>query len=186
LVLSFYKLVYSRKSERHASTRAVPLLKGRMFPMTPAEAPALSGCTVLLASAATAVTITLRGSLQRLGYQVSTASKFADYEDELRRGAPPMAVLSEAAIRDADWRSLLRAAQRARDTVPFVLASQSHDPLLWAELLNLGGFELLPAPWDEAAIARVLNSAVRRAMRAREVTRARELNGSNVWRFGAA
>jgi hypothetical protein len=50
----------------------------------------------------------------------------------------------EPDIRDEDWRRLLRGTPRLRHVPLFVLALHTHDPLLWAELLNLGGYDLLP------------------------------------------
>jgi DNA-binding NtrC family response regulator len=151
-----------------------------MLLQVPTEGPVSSGCPVLLASSATARTVTLRGLLQRAGCEVRTASALAEFEQGLVDGGSPTLVLSEASIRDADWRCLLRVTQRLREAPLFVLAAQSHDPLLWTELLNLGGYDLLPAPWSEDTVARLIHSAMRRWLRAREVARARELNAQRA------
>jgi DNA-binding NtrC family response regulator len=134
---------------------------------------------VLVASSATATTVALRGELQRIGCEARTASTRAEFEEALFAPKPVSVVLCEPLLRDCDWRTLLRSSKRLRDTPLFVLATQSYDPLLWAELLNLGGFDLMPAPWSGESFDRVVRTAVQRWARAQEVRRAREQNGMN-------
>jgi DNA-binding NtrC family response regulator len=170
------------RADHGASRRRFPI--DLMFTVAFAETPVVSGGIVLIASATTVVTLSTRGAVQRLGWHARTAATLPEFEQELFSTETPLAVISEAAIRDADWRCLLRVTQRLRGVPSFVLASESYDPILWAELLNLGGYDLLAAPWDDENIGRVLGSAVRRSMRAREVAREQERNRTSASRVG--
>jgi hypothetical protein len=52
-------------------------------------------------------------------------------------------------------------------------------------VLNLGGYDLLPKPWTEESVTRLVQSAVRRWTRDREIAHAREINSMSHWRASA-
>ncbi|HET8547096.1 MAG TPA: hypothetical protein VFL57_03790 [Bryobacteraceae bacterium] len=141
---------------------------------------------MLLASADLGAAESLVREIQVLGCDLRIASTLTEFERSLFSADAPAVVISEPGIRDADWRLLLKVTQRLRQPPAFVLAAESHNPSLWAELLDLGGYDLLPAPRTPEAVRRVVASAASRWTRAREVARARELNELNFRRSGAA
>jgi len=42
-----------------------------------------------------------------------------------------------------------------------IVTSNAGDEALWAEGLNLGGYDVLAQPFDQSEVARVMTSAVR-------------------------
>ena len=77
----------------------------------------------------------------------------------------PNIVLCEAQVRGSgNWQELLEDAQAAESLV--LVASRQADERLWAEVLNLGGFDLLALPFQSDELKRVLSSALRHSPRA--------------------
>ena len=68
-------------------------------------------------------------------------------------------VVCESSLPDGNWRSLLdRLAQSAGHPLLIVTSRQADDHL-WAEVLNLGGYDVLPKPFDSSEVVRVIGSA---------------------------
>jgi DNA-binding response OmpR family regulator len=70
-----------------------------------------------------------------------------------------------------NWQSLLDRLQTLPRIPPLIVASWNADELLWAEVLNMGGYDVLARPLDGDEVARVVAAACRsaeppRAMRA--------------------
>ena len=62
------------------------------------------------------------------------------------------------------WQELLEEAQAARCLM--LVVSRHPDERLWAEVLNLGGFDVLALPFDREELRRALSSALRHSPRA--------------------
>jgi DNA-binding NtrC family response regulator len=73
------------------------------------------------------------------------------------------AVLTEAALPDGSWRDILDATSESPTQV--IVTDPQADARLWAEALNLGAFDLLPQPFHEPEVRRiVLNVCSRQAL----------------------
>jgi response regulator RpfG family c-di-GMP phosphodiesterase len=73
-------------------------------------------------------------------------------------------VVVEFHPQDSAWKTLLQDLQRRRDPPQLVVTSRTADNSLWAEVLNLGGYDLLVSqPLDGDELERVLASAARHA-----------------------
>jgi DNA-binding response OmpR family regulator len=70
-------------------------------------------------------------------------------------------VLCAHELPDGNWKVLLENV--ARQTVPprLLVYSRSADDGLWAEVLDLGGYDVLRAPFDHAEVIRVVSLAWR-------------------------
>ena len=75
--------------------------------------------------------------------------------------APVAIVLSDALLADGDWKILLQETRLLAEPPPLVVASRLADERLWAEVLNLGGHDVLAMPFDAHEVQRVMESAVR-------------------------
>ncbi len=73
----------------------------------------------------------------------------------------PQVVLCERDLPDGNWRDLFRALGSLRNPPPFIVASNHADEALWAEVLNVGGYDVLAKPFDREEVDRVMNSAWR-------------------------
>lgn len=70
-------------------------------------------------------------------------------------------VISDRNLPDGCWKHVLGAAESSEHPAHLVVASQLVDGRLWAEVLNLGGYDLLAKPFDTTEVNRVVESAVR-------------------------
>jgi len=87
-----------------------------------------------------------------------------DVEDALGYlGRQPLAVVlceHEFECRDS-WKLLLSGLESLKQPPELIVASRLAHAGLWAEVLNLGGFDLLMKPFDEDEVFRVVNHAFR-------------------------
>lgn len=75
----------------------------------------------------------------------------------------PWVVLCDQTLADGDWRDLLADLQAGKsDTPPVIVSSRCADDRLWAEVLNLGGYDLLASPFTSGEVSRVVEMAARR------------------------
>jgi len=83
--------------------------------------------------------------------------------DALRsvRRFKPWVVVCDQNLADGDWRDLLTDLQEQGNT-PLIVASRLADDRLWAEVLNLGGYDLLANPFAAPEVSRVVTMAANR------------------------
>ncbi len=77
--------------------------------------------------------------------------------------SPTRLVLCESRLSDGTWRIVLDALQAMRDAPQLVVFSSHADEALWAEVLNLGGYDVLMSPFDRNELQRTVASALRRS-----------------------
>ena len=78
--------------------------------------------------------------------------------EKLRRCRPQI-VICEATLPDADWREVLWRTASLEAAPRIIVVSQHADESLWAEVLNLGGYDVLPMPLVEDEVVRVVGLA---------------------------
>lgn len=71
----------------------------------------------------------------------------------------PQVVICEARLPDADWKEVLDQTASLRDAPRLIVISSQADESLWAEVLNLGGYDVLPKPLVKDEVARVVGLA---------------------------
>lgn len=72
-------------------------------------------------------------------------------------------ILCEKDLPDGTWKDVFRKALDLDNPPPFVVASRLADERLWAEVLNLGGFDVLMKPFERSEVRRVIDMALRRS-----------------------
>ena len=70
-------------------------------------------------------------------------------------------VICEALLPDGDWKDVLACMGQTKTSSVLVVTSKIADESLWAEVLNLGGYDVLAQPLDREEVTRVVSSAVR-------------------------
>jgi FixJ family two-component response regulator len=70
-------------------------------------------------------------------------------------------VLCDEHLPDGSWRDLLAAMEPLHDPPVLIVSSHIADERLWSEVLNLGAFDLLAAPFDSREVLRVVSLAWR-------------------------
>jgi DNA-binding response OmpR family regulator len=69
-------------------------------------------------------------------------------------------VMSESAFPDGhSWKDLLEEIEKMSNPPSLVVTSRLADDRLWAEVLNLGGYDLLMKPFDAAEVFRTVSLA---------------------------
>jgi len=121
----------------------------------------------------------LRHLFAHSNWAIHTARDCAEAADFLRRDPMPV-ILCDAELADGTWRDLLRTLTSLRHNSLLIVTSRAADDFLWAEVLNLGGYDVLMKPLDPKEVVRVISLAwlhwknLRERMKTREVLLAGE------------
>jgi DNA-binding response OmpR family regulator len=73
----------------------------------------------------------------------------------------PSVVICEQFLPDGTWRDLLDDLQDAPRSPMLIVCSLLADDRLWAEVLNIGGFDVLMKPFHGTEVTRVVQMAAR-------------------------
>lgn len=72
------------------------------------------------------------------------------------------AVLADAHLPDGSgWKDVLLELGRTSNPPPLIVTDRLADEALWAEVLNLGGYDVLTKPFDSKEVLHSLNMACR-------------------------
>jgi len=100
--------------------------------------------------------------------QIFSKSNWQLYEARTLRSAvalvqqkPIPVMICEADLPDGNWRDALSLLNRSADPPLLIVTSRDADERLWAEVLNLGGYDVLPQPFDLPEVIRILGLAWR-------------------------
>ena len=75
---------------------------------------------------------------------------------------PVHVVIAESQLPDGDWKNVLLELDRLPSPPNLIVASHMADDRLWAEVLNMGGYDVLSQPFEAEELRRVVASAGRR------------------------
>lgn len=104
----------------------------------------------------------LGGILQRDSWRVRGARTFRQAIEVLRQAERPSVIACERELPDGSWRDLFQfLATKLEDPPPLVVVSRQADEALWAEVLNVGGYDVLTKPFDIEEVHRVMAMARR-------------------------
>lgn len=68
-------------------------------------------------------------------------------------------VLCEREVADSTWKQVLSELSHLPDVPLLILTSRLADDYFWAEVLNLGGYDVLMKPFDQTEVVRVVSLA---------------------------
>ena len=68
-------------------------------------------------------------------------------------------IVSEKDLPDGNWKDVLEAAAVRRNAPVLIVTSRLADEHLWAEVLNLGGYDVLAQPLDRDEVRRTVSLA---------------------------
>jgi len=74
---------------------------------------------------------------------------------------PVQVVIAESEPAGWNWKRILRHLRRLAPAPQLVVASRTADDYLWAEVLNVGGYDVLIQPLERDEVERVVASARR-------------------------
>lgn len=73
----------------------------------------------------------------------------------------PSLVLCEKDLPDGSWKDVFHQARRLETPPPIVVVSRQADERFWAEVLNLGCYDVLLKPFEYSEVRRVMGMALR-------------------------
>jgi DNA-binding response OmpR family regulator len=91
-------------------------------------------------------------------WQIDPVNSCRDAIDYLSR-TDVFLILCEHSLPDGNWKRMLDYASLLPVPPPVIVTSRLADDHLWAEVLNLGGFDVLAKPYNEREVRHVLDSA---------------------------
>jgi DNA-binding response OmpR family regulator len=97
--------------------------------------------------------------LDPCGWQVILSGSCAATIHAVQRRAAPI-VISGRTFPDGEWRDIWNRLQARPRPPMFILASRLADESLWAEVLNLGGYDLLLKPFRPEEVVRAVHGAL--------------------------
>ena len=119
---------------------------------------------VLSVSADDADHSAVRAALASVPCSVTTAGTCAGTARSLRE-ARVSVLICENTLPDGTWRDVLENLRGKVDAPVVIVTSRHADDKLWAEVLNVGGFDVLAKPLDpEELLHVVLTASLRLAM----------------------
>ena len=74
---------------------------------------------------------------------------------------PVQVVIAESELPAWNWKRILADLRRLAPTPQLVVTSRTADDYLWAEVLNVGGYDVLPQPLEREEVERVVAAARR-------------------------
>ena len=75
---------------------------------------------------------------------------------------PYQVILTEAILSDGTWRDVVDLARRVSPAPAVIVTDASADARFWAEVLNLGAYDLIAQPFATAEVRRILSYACSR------------------------
>ena len=131
----------------------------------PATTPRPENITLLTVNSNAEDRLSLKRILDSNGWTIQGAESIREAAPLLK--ARPSLILCEKDLPDGNWKDIFREAQRLDNSAPFVVVSRNADQRLWAEVLNLGGFDVLLKPFVWSEVKRVMCMASRHAVPAK-------------------
>jgi DNA-binding response OmpR family regulator len=74
---------------------------------------------------------------------------------------PAHVVIAETDTQGWNWKQILQDLRGFSPPPQLIVASRTADDHLWAEVLNVGGYDVLPQPFERDELERVVASAFR-------------------------
>ncbi len=127
-------------------------------PRIPAPVSAERAVQVLAVSSAEEDVRFLRHLFSHSNWIIHTARGCAEAAEFLHRCHIPI-VLCDFELADGSWRDMLRALADLAEPTLLIVASRTADDYLWAEVLNLGGYDVLVKPYEPQEVIRVISLA---------------------------
>jgi len=93
-----------------------------------------------------------------LGFTLTAKSTIAAAKSALKRGRISI-VMCAHDLPSGSWRELLDFAERLPAPPPVIVTSRVADERMWAEVLNLGGYDVLATPFGSEEVIRTVTSA---------------------------
>jgi DNA-binding response OmpR family regulator len=101
---------------------------------------------------------------QASGWQLNEARDRRSAMRVLER-RPVQVVVAESDLPNWNWKKVLADLRRLAQPPQLIVTSRTADDYLWSEVLNIGGYDVLPQPLERVEVERVVAAARRYPIR---------------------
>ena len=122
--------------------------------------PRTENSTVLVATPYPEDLNSLRQILHHRDWNLSLCTS-AEQAAEKAAAEKPALVICERDLADGCWQDVLQRLEALSNPPMLLVVSRHADESLWAEVLNLGGYDVLLKPFDRSEVTRVVGMAWR-------------------------
>jgi len=119
------------------------------------------GTGVLFVSPRREDATTLSSMLGSLSVPIEYVADLAHARAMIRDGKYPV-ILTEANLNDGTWLDVLDLARRVTPRSEVIVTDVRADARFWAEVLNMGAYDLIAQPFATAEVQRILSNACSR------------------------
>lgn len=109
----------------------------------------------------------VRNTFRKLDWRLLEARDARRALQRLGRN-PVEVVIAQGGPAGSGWQMLLDALRELADPPQLVVTSRTADDHLWSEVLNRGGYDVLPQPLDREELERVIDGAARHCRSVRD------------------
>ena len=117
-----------------------------------------SGVSALLVGEYETDRILMRELFREFGWRLFEANDRRHAMDCLNRNSVHV-VITESDLPRWNWRRALTDLRRLNQPPQLIVTSRTADDDLWAEVLNIGGFDVLAQPLEREEVERVVSAA---------------------------
>ena len=100
----------------------------------------------------------LREVFRKTNWQLFLSEHLQAAEEWLARHRTAV-VLCERQLADGTWTDLFHHLQSMEEAPLLIVTARDADDALWAEVLNLGGYDVLAMPFESTEVVRVISMA---------------------------
>lgn len=101
---------------------------------------------------------TLSGMLGSLSVPIEYVADLARARARMQTGTFPV-ILTEANLADGTWLDVLDLARRLSPRSEVIVTDACADARFWAEVLNMGAYDLIAQPFAAGEVQRILSNA---------------------------
>jgi DNA-binding NtrC family response regulator len=123
------------------------------------------GTGVLFVSPRREDAATLSRMLGSLSVPIEYVADLAHARAMIRDGNYPV-ILTEANLKDGTWLDVLDLARGVTPRSEVIVTDAAADARFWAEVLNMGAYDLIAQPFATGEVQRILSNACARALSA--------------------
>lgn len=127
----------------------------------PTSTPAPEKISILIVSPYAEDSTAMREIFHNSGWIIDRTAGAREAASYLTQRVPSI-VICERDLPDGNWKDLLQKSDCFDEAPLMLVTSRNADEGLWAEVLNLGGYDVLVKPFDRSEVTRVVSMASRR------------------------
>jgi DNA-binding response OmpR family regulator len=116
--------------------------------------------TILVVSGHEEDHLTLQAIFSHRNWRMQKANSYTEAR-RLLRDSQAAVVICERELPDGSWKDVLYELALLHVAPQLIVVSRLADDQLWAEVLNLGGFDVLEKPFEAAEVMRAVSMAWR-------------------------